>query len=286
VLHPSVDARSSYCQRLVAGERFRAGAASGRRPLLHPRASRGSCGCHLGSVRLGAFLEITPDRHPPHSIALFNPMTSLIPLSEPARSVLSQLRHRAMTVEELGRALHLTPNAVRNQLRKLQDANFVVRSGSRPGVSKPSALYSITLEGQVQFSTLYLPVLTEFLEVAEGQCSGKQLRTFMSDTGKSLAKRYPKPTGTLKDRVNAAARLLKGFGGIIEVQGQNGSTVLRSSGCPLAALTSENAAACRVIEGLLAEYLSTSVTTCCDLAAEPRCCFEVAGPTKTQPLLR
>src|SRR5437868_13355590 len=201
--------------------------------------------------------------------------TSLIRLSEPARSVLSLLRHRPMTVEELAKALHLTPNAVRNQLRKLETANFAARSGSRPGVSKPSILYSITLEGQVQFSTLYLPVLTEFLEVAEGQCSGKQLKSFMRDTGESLARRYPKPSGTLKDRTNDGARLLKSFGGIMAVQGRDGSIVLRSSGCPLAALTARNSAACRVIEGLLTEYLSASVATCCDLAAEPRCCFEV-----------
>jgi len=180
-----------------------------------------------------------------------------------------------MTVEELAKGLRLTPNAVRNQLRKLEDANFVVRSGSRPGTSKPSTLYSITLEGQIQFSTLYLPVLTEFLEVAEGQCSGKQLKGFMRDTGKSLARRYPKPSGPLKDRANAGARLLKGFGGIIEVQGRDGSIVLRSSGCPLAALTAQNSAACRVIEGLLTEYLSASVSTCCDVTAEPRCCFEL-----------
>ena len=201
--------------------------------------------------------------------------TSLIRLSEPARSVLSQLRHRPMTVEELAKGLRLTPNAVRNQLRKLEDASFVVRRGSRPGTSKPSTLYSITLEGQIQFSTLYLPVLSEFLEVAEGQCSGKQLKGFMRDTGKSLARRYPKPSGPLKDRANSGARLLKGFGGIIEVQRRDRSVVLRSSGCPLAALTAQNNAACRVIEGLLAEYLSASVSTCCDLTAEPRCCFEV-----------
>src|SRR5438067_4183978 len=177
--------------------------------------------------------------------------TSLSRLSEPARRVLSQLRHRPMTVEELAKGLDLTPNAVRNQLRKLQEANFVVRSGSRPGISKPSSLYSITLEGQVQFSTLYLPVLTEFLEVAEGQCSGRQLVSFMRATGTSLATRYPKPSGNLKTRVNAAARLLKSFGGLMAVETRDGAVVLRSSGCPLAALTSDNSAACRVIEGLV-----------------------------------
>jgi predicted ArsR family transcriptional regulator len=185
-----------------------------------------------------------------------------------------------MTVEELAGGLRLTSNAVRNQLRKLQDANLVVRSGSRPGTSKPSSLYSITLEGQVQFSSLYLPVLSEFLEVAEDQCSGNQLLSFMADTGRSLAKRYPKPSGPLKDRVTAAARLMKGFGGIMEVQTHDGALVLRSAGCPLAALTSKNSAACRVIEGLLAEYLAAPVKTCCEVTADPRCCFEVGRSTK------
>jgi len=79
----------------------------------------------------------------------------------------------------------------------------------------------------------------------------------------------------MKERVSAAAKLLKGFGGIIEVQSRNGGLVLRSWGCPLAALTSENNAACRVIEGLLTEYLTAKVVTCCEFTPEPRCCFQV-----------
>jgi predicted ArsR family transcriptional regulator len=52
---------------------------------------------------------------------------------------------------------------------------------------------------------------------------------------------------------------------------------LRSSGCPLAALTSQNTAACKVIEGLLTEYLETPVRTCCEFLPEPRCCFELTA---------
>jgi predicted ArsR family transcriptional regulator len=189
--------------------------------------------------------------------------------------VLSRLRHGAMTVEELAGALRLTDNAVRNQLRKLQAANLAAPAGKRPGPSKPSTLYAITLEGQIQFSTLYLPVLTQFLGVAEGRCSGAQLDSFMIDTGKALANRYPKPSGALKRRVTAAAKLLRSFGGVAEVRPHDGAQIIRSRSCPLAALTSENAAACKVLEGLLAEYLTARVTICCNLEEEPRCCFEV-----------
>jgi predicted ArsR family transcriptional regulator len=192
-----------------------------------------------------------------------------------AGKVLSRLRYGAMTVEELARALRLTDNAVRNQLRKLQDANLVARVGKRSGASKPSTLYAITLEGQIQFSTLYLPVLTQFLEVAEGRCSGVQLDSFMIDTGKALANRYAKPSGSLKHRVTAATKLLKSFGGVAEVRTHDGAHIIRSRSCPLAALTSENAAACKVLEGLLGAYLTAHVTICCNLEDEPQCCFQV-----------
>jgi len=189
--------------------------------------------------------------------------------------VLSQLRHGAMTVEELGKALRITDNAIRNQLRKLREARLITRSGSRPGKSKPSALYAITLEGQVQFSTIYLPVLTQFLRVAEDQCAGKQLGSFMTATGRSLARQYSRPSGSIENRVHAAARLLRSFGGLADVRARNGVLVIRSKACPLAALTSEHAAACKVLEALLKEYVSAPVKTCCRREEAPRCCFEI-----------
>ncbi|HJQ12520.1 MAG TPA: helix-turn-helix domain-containing protein [Gemmatimonadaceae bacterium] len=196
-------------------------------------------------------------------------------LSEASRKVLAQLRHGPMTVDELGKALRLTNNAVRNQLRILEAGRLVEQKGSRPSASKPSARYAITLAGQIQFSTLYLPVLAEFLEVAESQCEGKQLITFMRQTGKSLAKRYPKPSGPLSSRVAEAARLVRAFGGLMEIEKSDGSLILRSKACPLAALTAQNSAACRVIEGFVAEYASATAKTCCEVGDDPRCCFAV-----------
>lgn len=202
-------------------------------------------------------------------------MATLIRFSSPAGKVLAHLRKGPRTVEELARALHITPNAVRNQLRKLEGWNLAVRSGSRPTASKPSALYSITLDGEIKFSTIYLPVLSQFLRVAEGQCAGTQLGTFMRDTGKSLARRYPKPEGTRHQRVEAAVTLLKSFGGIPRTRRRRGRMVIESAACPLAALTSEHPAACKVLQSFLAEYLDSRVRICCKRAPDPRCCFEL-----------
>jgi predicted ArsR family transcriptional regulator len=214
---------------------------------------------------------------PYHDLLISTGMTTpIVSAGSPAGKVLAQLRHGPTTVEQLAKALRLTDNAVRNQLRRLEHLGLAARTGIRPGTSKPSVLYGITLEGQVQFSTLYLPVLMQFVRVAEASCEGKQVGTLMTDTGRSIAKKYPKPTGPRKDGVHAAARLLRSFGGVAEVRARNGTLVLRSAGCPLAALTSENPAACSILQGFLAEFLSAPVTICCEVGDEPRCCFEIA----------
>lgn len=196
-----------------------------------------------------------------------------------ARRVLAQLRAGPMTVEDLARTLHVTPNAVRNQLVKLQATNFVVRSGTRPGTSKPSAVYSITMEGHAQFSTIYLPLLTEFLRTATARCSPDQFELFMGLTGKSLARRYPSATGTTTERANAGARLLRSFGVVSEVRTTDGALTIRGHSCPLAALTSENPAACHVLEALFTECLGLQTKICCSYDPEPKCCFEVTRST-------
>lgn len=201
--------------------------------------------------------------------------TPLVPLNSPAGRVLAHFRRGPMTVEELARVMRITPNAVRNQLSKLLASNLIVRTGKRPGVSKPSSVYAITLEGQTQFSTIYLPVLTQFFRVAEAKSSPRQLDSFMTETGRQLANRYPRPAGDLKARVHSAARLLKSIGGIPEVRMRNGTLIIRSLGCPLSALTSENEAACKVIEGLISEHIGAPARTCCVRDADPRCCFEI-----------
>jgi predicted ArsR family transcriptional regulator len=202
-------------------------------------------------------------------------MATLVRFSSPAGKVLAQLRDGPRTVEEIAVALRITPNAVRNQLRKLQEWKLAARTGIRPTASKPSALYSITLDGEIQFSTIYLPVLSQFLRVAEGHCSGRRLGSWMRETGKTLGRRYPKPEGSTRERIEDAAQLLKSFGGLPRVRRQNGRTIIESSACPLSALTTEHPPACRILESLLAEYLGASVRTCCVTGPVPSCCFEI-----------
>jgi predicted ArsR family transcriptional regulator len=197
--------------------------------------------------------------------------------SSPLGKVLAQLRDGPKTIDELANDLRLTPNAVRTQVRKLVAAHLAEPSGRRPGVSKPSVLYAITLDGEIQFSTLYLPVLSQFLRVAEGHCAGKQLGTLMSATGRTLATRYPKPRGSTEQKAHAAAKLLGSFGGLPSVKRTNGHFIIRSKSCPLSVLTVEHPAACRILQSLISEYIDRPTRICCVRGEDPRCCFEISA---------
>ena len=196
-------------------------------------------------------------------------------LDPAALTVLRQLRTSHNTVDGLAGLLALTPNAVRNQLKKLEQLGFVRREGKRQSASKPSVLYAITLDGQVQFSRLYLPVLTQFLIIAEKRCRGDKLSRMMGETGAMLASRYDKPEGSLQHRVESAAKLLRSFGGLAEVKRTNGSFQIRSASCPLSAITTDQPEACQVLKSFLSEHLSAKVDICCETGSTPRCCFQI-----------
>jgi predicted ArsR family transcriptional regulator len=99
----------------------------------------------------------------------------------------------------------------------------------------------------------------------------------MTETGTLLAASYAKPTGAIKNRVRAGARVFAGFGAVSEIRPGNGTLVIRSPVCPLAALTGEHKVACNILEGFFGEFIGAPVTVCCDVEEEPRCCFEISG---------
>jgi predicted ArsR family transcriptional regulator len=204
-------------------------------------------------------------------------MATAIRFSTPIGKVLAQLRDGPKTVDEIAASLRLTPNAVRNQLRKLVASNLAEVSGRKRGVSKPSVLYSITVDGEIQFSTLYLPVLSQFLRVAQGECTGRQLGALMSETGRLMGARYPRPSGSTRKRAKAAAALVAQFGGMPTVHSHDGTIIIRSAGCPLSVLTSEHPAACRILQSLIREYVDRPTKICCIHGDDPRCCFEITA---------
>lgn len=195
-----------------------------------------------------------------------------------AGRIMSLLRRRAMTVDELASELHVSGNAIRPHLVVLERDRLVRRSGLRRGTSKPARTYVLSREAEMLFSRAYVPVLTELLHILAASLAPGEFSRLMREVGRRLMADRPRPTGSARQRAESASALLNELGGIARVERQNGGLVIRSDGCPLAEATQRHPEACNAVESLLTEFAGLPVTNCCDRGEPLRCCFEVGQP--------
>ena len=182
-----------------------------------------------------------------------------------------------MTVDDVASRLGLSGNAIRVQFAILERDGLIRRTGTRRGTSKPARVYSLSPDAELMFSRAYVPVLTELLHVLAGRLRPEEFDALMRDVGRRLMGDRPRPTGDARQRAQGASALLNELGGLARVEEQNGSLMIRSDGCPLAAATQRHPEACNAVESLLKEFAGLRVTKCCDREERLRCCFEV-GP--------
>lgn len=206
-----------------------------------------------------------PDRVPP---ALRAPAGT-------AGRVAQLLRQRERTVEELATALHLTGNAVRLHLARLERDGVVERAGSRAGVSRPSVLYRLSSEGELRFSHAYVPVLTQLLHVLSRRLRPATFDSVLRQVGRELMAARARPLGTLRQRAERGSALLNELGGLSHVALEGSRLVIRGDACPLAAATREYPEACSAVESLLSSFVNARVRSCCD-RDNVRCCFAIA----------
>jgi predicted ArsR family transcriptional regulator len=190
-------------------------------------------------------------------------------------AVLARLRCAEQTVEELARALDLTPNAIRLHLQRLERDGVVTVAGTRrqEGVGKPAQLFGIAAGADQRFSRAYAPVLGALLEVLADQLEPAAVEALAREAGRRLATGLAVSASARPDE--AVRQILGGLGGQAEVTPGPGGLVVEGCGCPLSEVTRGRPAACGAMETLLATALGRPVTESCDRGPRPRCRFVV-----------
>lgn len=191
--------------------------------------------------------------------------------------VLTLLRERPRTVDDLADVLGLTDNAVRFHLAALERDCAVDRAGVRKpeGAGKPAVLYAISPETETAFSRAYAPVLAACLEELRDEIPAEALVVLLHRVGERLARNIEPASGSLKSRVNAAAALLNQLGGLTTVEQSEGVFRIVGRGCPLGAAVAAEPCLCRAVESLLSHVVGTEVREQCHHSGRPNCCFEI-----------
>ena len=192
--------------------------------------------------------------------------------------VVSLLRRGSRTVDDLARELSLTDNAIRSHLIGLERDGLVRQGELRRGGSKPSFTYELTEEAERLFPKAYGVLLTGLLGVLAERLPADELADLLREVGHRVPTGNGAPQGDLRARVEKAAALLTGLGGLADVEQTACGFEIRGCSCPLAAAVSATPDACLLAETLLSDVIGVPVRQVCDQGPPARCHFEVPAP--------
>jgi predicted ArsR family transcriptional regulator len=190
------------------------------------------------------------------------------------------LRRRGLTVDELAAEVSLTNNGVRAHLATLERDGLVTQQGSvrsSNGGGKPAYVYELTQEAEGLFPKAYEPTLRQLLDVLSDQLGPEESEALLRLVGRRLAGEHPARSDGAHARLESAVEALNELGGLAELEERDGALVIQGYSCPLAGVTTDHPELCRMAETMIAELAGVPVHECCDRGERPRCCFEIAS---------
>ena len=194
--------------------------------------------------------------------------------------VVQLLRRGSASVNELAEALDLTDNAIRSHLNTLERDGLVAPSGKRPAVRKPETLYALTPDADQLFPQAYHLLLNGLLDAVARRMTPEEIERMLREVGRDLgtAQMPSSADATLRERVERATEVLKGIGGLADIE-EDGGIVIRGYSCPLSAAVQHHPDVCKIAESLLAEVIQAPVHEMCDRNGPPQCAFRVENST-------
>jgi predicted ArsR family transcriptional regulator len=197
------------------------------------------------------------------------------------------LRHEVRTVSELAAALHLTNNAVRAQLATLERNGLIRRGGERRGFRKPHYSYELTSEAEELFPKRYGLLLNRVLAELKKRCGSEKVTAALRAIGRGIATSHKaRADAPVSQRFEQILKVFHEFGGHARIELSDGTTLIRGTTCPLAAITGDHTEICQMMQTLISEIAGTPVREKCQREPVPKCCFEVILPPKKSKRVR
>jgi len=191
--------------------------------------------------------------------------------------IVALLRGTTKTVNELAEELELTDNAVRAHLLSLERDGLVAQSGLQKGTRKPHFAYELTPDADKIFPKAYDALINQLITVLKQRLAPPELEDVLHEVGRLLAGNQPS-AGDLNNRAKKAVSALEALGGSARLEKVEGTLVISSGSCPLAAAVAEHPEVCQVAEALLSQIVGAKVQERCSRENTPRCRFEIVSP--------
>lgn len=198
--------------------------------------------------------------------------------------IVTLLRGKNSTVNELAEKLGMTDNAVRAHLATLERDGLVRQGGVQRGHRKPHFAYELTPEAEHLFPKSYDALLNVLLSVMKERLAPEEMVDVLREVGRKAAAdktAIPANGPDLSVKAEKAVEVLEALGGAPRLEREEDKIIIRSASCPFGAAVAAHPEVCCVAETLVAQITGGRVREKCDkTATPPRCSFEIAEKRK------
>ena len=193
--------------------------------------------------------------------------------------IVSLLRGKTSTVNELAEELDLTDNAVRSHLLTLERDSLIRQSGTQRGHRKPHFAYELTPEAEHLFPKSYDALFNVLLGVLKKRLAPDELSAVLREVGRIVAAQTMSESTTHDDlptKAERAAQVLGALGGAPRLIKEENKIMIDSASCPVGTAVAEHPEVCRLAEALVAQITGERVRENCNKTQNPpRCLFEI-----------
>ncbi|WP_246739512.1 metalloregulator ArsR/SmtB family transcription factor [Martelella sp. HB161492] len=178
--------------------------------------------------------------------------------------VLMQLKMLGpMTAADIGRHLHTTGEAARQQLKRLSEQGLVEAISLRSGVGRPQQQWHLTLAGQQRFPDTHAALTVELLETIRAKLGEAAVDTVIAERESKIGTVYSAALARCADletKVQTLAALRSAEGYMADWEPLvDGTIMLTENHCPICAAAAACQSFCRSEIEIFRKVLGPSV---------------------------
>lgn len=191
------------------------------------------------------------------------------------QAILEYLRreHRA-SVQELARALGLTPTGIRQHLALLERDSLIEAQEERGRVGRPALIYRLTDRGEALFPKNYDLLANLLLEELRASSSREGFQETMRRVAARMAGLFlARVEGkAVPERVAETAAIMRSFGCIAEASEKDGELFLRQYTCPYPKVARQHSIICALEVAFVRQLAGADARLCSSLLRGDKSC--------------
>ncbi|UYN91487.1 MAG: winged helix-turn-helix transcriptional regulator [Anaerolineales bacterium] len=190
------------------------------------------------------------------------------------------LNHQRSTINELAKAVKISPISVRHHIARLEDEGLVASTEERHGVGRPRRVYYLTEAGMEHFPGRTIRFTNRLLDELKETLPAEQFAGLLAGMGASaaddLAAKGDLEQMSLDERLKLLKSWLTKEGFSVQVQRNEHELIIKETSCPYFYVGQTHGEVCSIDKALIAKALSADPQrTSCLLSGDSHCTYTI-----------